>query len=221
MFGRQKIAMLVAEFLGAATLTTAVYAMAVRTSFPFFSAAAGGLTVGLMVLLVGAVSGAHINPAVTIGMWTLHKIETAQALVYVVAQVLGGLAAWRFIEYLLGSPLKDIAGKNVDWHIMIAEGVGALIFGWGVAVAAGRAYDNGRRALVMGSAYFIGVLVAAFAANGLLNPAVAVGVRSVSVSYIVAPVVGVTVGMLIHNYLFAMSGTVSALSGRSAGRRRR
>lgn len=208
MFGRQKIAMLVAEFLGAATLTSAVYAMAVRTSFPFFSAAAAGLTVGLMVLLIGSVSGAHINPAVTFGLWTLRKIDTAQGLVYIAAQLLGGAAAWRLMEYLMDSPLKNIAGKNVDWRVMVAEGVGALIFGWGVAVAVTKALDGIEKAVVMGTAFFVGVLVAAFASNGLLNPAVALGVHSWSVSYFVAPVVGAAVGMNIYSFVFV--GTSSS-----------
>ncbi len=203
MFGRQKVAMLVAEFLGTATLTAAVYAMAVRTSFPFFSAAAAGVTIGLMVLLVDTVSGAHINPAVTLGLWTLRKIDTAMAIVYIAAQVLGAVGAWRLMEYLMDTPLKDIAGKNVDWRVMIAEGIGTLIFGWAVAAAVDRGLEGTQKAVTIGTAFFIGILVAAFASNGLLNPAVAIGVHSWSASYLAAPVVGAVVGMNIYTYVFA------------------
>jgi glycerol uptake facilitator-like aquaporin len=203
MFGRQKIAMLVAEFLGTATLTAAVYAMAVRTSFPFFSAAAAAVTIGLMVILVGKASGAHINPAVTLGLWTMRKIDTAKAVVYIAAQLLGAVAAWRLMEYLMDSPLKDIAGKNVDWRVMVAEGVGALLFGWAVAAVVDRGLEGAEKAGVLGTAFFISVLVASFASNGVVNPAVAVGVQSWNVSYIVAPLVGAIVGMNIYGYVFA------------------
>lgn len=203
MFGRQKVAMLVAEFLGAATLTSAVYAMAVRTSFPYFAAGAAGMTVGLMVLVVGATSGAHLNPAVTVGLWTLRKIQTMQALVYIAAQMLGGVAAWRLMEYLMDSPLKDIAGKNVDWRIMVAEAVGTLIFGFAIAAATIKGYEGLQLAVTVGTGLFIGAMVAAFASNGLLNPAVALGVQSFSVSYVVAPIVGSIVGMNLYSMLFA------------------
>ena len=214
MFGRQKIAMLVAEFLGTATLTAAVYSMAVRTSFPFFSGAAAALTIGLMVMLVDRASGAHINPAVTLGLWTLRKIDTLKAIAYIAAQVVGALAAWRLMEYLMDSPLKNIAGKNVDWRVMVAEGVGALVFGWGVAVAVDRAYTTAQKAAVLGVSFFVGVQIAAFASNGVVNPAVAVGIRSWNVSYIVAPLVGAIVGMNLYSLVFAEGATkrVSASS---------
>ncbi len=202
--------MIVAEFLGTATLTAAVYAMAIRTSFPFFSAAAGGLTVGLMILIIGAVSEAHINPAITVGLWTLRKIDTAKAVVYIAAQLLGAIAAWRLIEYLTNTPLKNIAGKNIDWRVMVAEGLGALILGWGFAYAMHKAVDNSQKATIVGAAFFIGVLVAAFASNGLINPAVAVGIRSWNVSYIVAPLVGSVVGMNLYTMLFADTASATA-----------
>ena len=45
MFGRKKIAMLVAEFVGTFTLSSVILAMIGRTTFPFFAALAAGLAV--------------------------------------------------------------------------------------------------------------------------------------------------------------------------------
>ncbi len=53
-------------------------------------ALAHGLALAVMVSIFGAISGAHFNPAVTIGLWVANKIETSQAMLYIGAQLVGG-----------------------------------------------------------------------------------------------------------------------------------
>ena len=57
-----------------------------------------GITVTIVVAGLGSISGAHINPAVTISAWVTKKIGLARGLVYLVAQVFGdvggALTAW-------------------------------------------------------------------------------------------------------------------------------
>ena len=52
-----------------------------------------GLTVLTMAYAVGHVSGGHFNPAVSVGLWAGGRFPAARLLPYIVAQVLGGLAA--------------------------------------------------------------------------------------------------------------------------------
>ena len=52
-----------------------------------------GLTVLTMAFAVGAVSGAHFNPAVTFGLWAGGRFATKDILGYIIAQVLGGIVA--------------------------------------------------------------------------------------------------------------------------------
>jgi len=52
-----------------------------------------GLTVVTMAYAVGHISGGHFNPAVTIGLWVGGRFPAGKIAVYVVAQVLGGIAA--------------------------------------------------------------------------------------------------------------------------------
>lgn len=198
MFGREKIAMLVAEFLGAALLSTVTLAMLGRTSFPFFVAAAAGVAFGAMAYLFGA----HSNPAVTIGLWTMRKVQSLQAVAMIAAQMLGGVAAWKLTEYLLDSGIKNIAGDSFDWRILLAEAIGAFVLGLGVAVASTRAYTGAQWANALGVSLFLGVLVATFASNGVLNPAVAVGVQSWNWAYALGPVLGGVVGMSFYGLLF-------------------
>ena len=210
MFGKNKIAMIVAEFLGAGILSVVVYSMIARTSFPLFSGLAAGLTLAMLVLVVGNVSGAHANPAVTLGLWSQRKVPTAQAVVYIAAQMLGGIAAWTLLKYFLGHSLESLAGNKFEWKVVIAEGIGTAIFVFGVVSATYQKYEGGKLAAVVGSSLFIGVLVASMASNALLNPAVAVGVQSWNWAYATGPLIGAGVGANLYGMLFAPSPAKSS-----------
>lgn len=73
-------------------------------------ALAFGLTVVTMAYAVGHISGAHLNPAVSIGLWAGGRFAAGELLPYVVAQVLGGIAAGGVL-YLIasGAPGFDVA----------------------------------------------------------------------------------------------------------------
>src|SRR5271154_2997047 len=51
-----------------------------------------GLTVLTMAFAIGHISGCHLNPAVTAGLVTARRFPASEALPYIVAQVLGGIA---------------------------------------------------------------------------------------------------------------------------------
>ena len=52
-----------------------------------------GLTVVVMAYAIGPISGCHINPAITVSMLVAGKIKTRDAIGYIVAQLLGAVAA--------------------------------------------------------------------------------------------------------------------------------
>jgi aquaporin Z len=56
-------------------------------------ALAFGLTVMTMAFAVGAISGAHFNPAVTLGLWAGGRFPSKDVLGYIIAQVFGGIVA--------------------------------------------------------------------------------------------------------------------------------
>jgi aquaporin Z len=56
-------------------------------------ALAFGLTVLTMAYAVGHISGGHFNPAVTIGLWSARRCATADVVPYILAQVIGAIAA--------------------------------------------------------------------------------------------------------------------------------
>ena len=55
-------------------------------------ALAHGLVLAIMVSVTAHISGGHVNPAVTIGLWVAGKVPAGRAVVYIVAQLLGAVA---------------------------------------------------------------------------------------------------------------------------------
>ena len=97
-----------AEFLGTALLiffgTGCVAALKVAgASFGLWEISIiWGVGVSMAIYLSAGVSGAHLNPAVSVGLWVGGRFPASQLLPYVVAQVLGGLAAGGVL-YLIAS----------------------------------------------------------------------------------------------------------------------
>ncbi|CAN5463221.1 hypothetical protein BH10PAT3_BH10PAT3_5650 [soil metagenome] len=208
---RSKIAMVMAEFLGAGILATAVINVArSQIGIGYFVAFSAAITYALLTLVFNATSGAHFNPAVTIGMWTLRKIKTLQALAFIAAQMLGGLAAWRLAEYFTGQKLANIAGKTFNWKILVAEMVGTFVLTFGIAAALYQRYEGGKLAATVGAALFVGVVVASLGSNATLNPVVALANQSWGRAYIFGPIIGSIVGMNLYALLFAPTRSLAA-----------
>jgi len=74
-------------------------------------AMAFGLTVTAMAYTVGPISGCHLNPAVTVALWTAGRIRTADVPGYVVAQLIGGIIGAGLLVLILHGKLApyDIA----------------------------------------------------------------------------------------------------------------
>jgi len=221
MFGRQKAAALVAEFLGAGILTLLVLSVQRSTiGVPFFVAIAAGLAITLMGLAVAGMSGAHFNPAITIGMWTARKVTTLRAVVYVAAQMLGGWAAYYLYTYFVNNPLQPVGG-HFTGRILVAEAVGTGIFAFAFAAATFQNYSRATKVTFAGLGLTIGIIAASSASIGLLNPAVALGIRAfVWGTYVLGPVVGAIIGVNLYALLFAEAGTspwAAALESVSGG----
>jgi len=211
MFGRHKAATLVAEFLGTGALTLLILSVQRSTiGVPFFIAAAAGLTVTLMWLAVGKKSGGYFNPALVIGFWTVRKINTATAVLYIAVQLLGAWAAYGLYTYLVNNTLQPVGGEFSS-RILVAETVGTALFAFGVAAAIYQRLTVAVTATMAGLALMIGIIAASPASLGLLNPAVALGVRAwVLGTYVLGPVLGAIIGINLYALLFADKGSNSS-----------
>ena len=106
---------LAAEFIGTAWLVLGGCGSAVlAAAFPQLGigfvgvALAFGLTVLTMAYAVGHVSGAHFNPAVSVGLWAGGRFRAAELPGYIVAQVLGGIVG-AGILYLIATGKADFS----------------------------------------------------------------------------------------------------------------
>ncbi len=201
---RAKIALVVAEFLGTGILATSVINISrSQIGIGYFIAFGVAITYGLLTMLFRPNGGAHFNPAVTLGLWTLRKVKTLHALAFISAQILGGFAALKLAEYLAGQPFAATAAQNFDWHVLVAEMVGTLVFAFAIAAAVYQKYEAGKFAATVGAGLFAGVIVASFASNATLNPAIAFANDTLSRAYIFGPIIGAVVGMNLYALLFA------------------
>lgn len=104
---------LIAEFIGTFWLVLGGCGSAVLAAgFPELGigfvgvSIAFGLTVLTMAYAIGHISGCHLNPAVTVGLWVGGRFEAKDVLPYIVSQVLGGIAG-AGVLYLIASGKPD------------------------------------------------------------------------------------------------------------------
>ncbi|HSX17675.1 MAG TPA: aquaporin [Patescibacteria group bacterium] len=199
---RHKIAMLLAEFLGTAILTTIALSVTTNVGNPYFIAIGVGLALAALAMIFGKVSGAHLNPAVTIGLLTCRRVKVLPALVYVAMQILGGLAAYGLFSYLTNHRVAN--SGHYDSRILVSEAAGAFVFSLGWAATLYNRYEGGKAAAVVGASLAVGILTASFVSGGIINPAVALGMRSwVWGTYALGPVLGAVIGFNLYALLFA------------------
>lgn len=203
MFRKNKLAMLVGEFLGTGSLTLAVLAIShSQLSLSYFIASAAGLMMALMTLALAGISGAVFNPAVTIGLWTVRKLRTLQALSYLAVQLLAGIVAWELFVYL--TKISGIHNTGAySARVLVAEVVGTFIFTFGWAAAIYQRFTLFTRAVTIGASLTAGALVASLGSAGLMNPAVALGLHQWAWgTYVLGPVLGAVIGFNLYNLLF-------------------
>ncbi|MDA2913999.1 aquaporin [Acidobacteriia bacterium AH_259_A11_L15] len=89
-------------------------------------ALAHGLTIAVMVTAIGHISGGHINPAVTFGVWVAGKIPTREAIVYWLAQLAGGFAGALLLIPLFNAETREAAKLGTPMlggGVPVADGV--------------------------------------------------------------------------------------------------
>ncbi len=188
-----------AEFLGTLMLTLMVW-LTVSGVVPVPTPFMAGLTLALFVYMLGHVSGAHFNPAITVAMLTINKIKIRDAAYYIVSQVLGAMAA-----LMIGTTFYNqqvMLGGGDTPMIGIAEGIGTFILAFAVTAVTLHKVEKDLSGLVIGGALFLGILVAAPMSNAVLNPAVGLAIGSFSMTYVLGQVVGAICGAFVASLIY-------------------
>lgn len=195
---KQIARMLLAEFMGTFCLSLGVLAaFRLQGYFPIVVMAA--IIVGLFVYLVGPISGAHFNPAISIGLWSVGKIDGLTAGAYIITQIIGGFAAFGLMTWLVPEPHLIAAVDSLP--VFVGEILGAFIFSFGIAAVVFGKTKQELSGLIVGTSLFVAINLAAIASNGVINPAVALAINSVSLAYVLAPVVGAVLGFKTFEWM--------------------
>ena len=174
-------------------------------------ALAHGLALAVLVSALGAVSGGHFNPAVTFGVWIMGRITPMRAVLYVVAQLVGGLAAGLALKIVFPDAWQasNIGTPALGAGITPAIGIGieAVLTAFLVLAVIGTAVDA--RApkiggLAIGLAVAADILVGGPLTGAAMNPArwfgpaVAAGAYADWYVWWIGPAIGAAVAALIY-----------------------
>jgi len=185
-------------------------------------AMANGLALFVAVAAFGRISGAHVNPAVTIGLAGIRRFPWEDVFPYLLAQFIGATLAGLTIVGVYGTlPVKAAAGHlgapalgtNIGlWQGLLAEALGAFFIVFTVlATAIDERAAPGWGPLAIGMSLAAGVLVLGFATGAAFNPARAFGPDLVAVffgapvdwlAYLVCYLIGPIIGGLVAAFAY-------------------
>lgn len=226
----------VAEFIGTFWLVLGGCGSAVlAAAFPELGigfagvSLAFGLTVLTMAYAIGHISGCHLNPAVSIGLWAGGRFAANQLLPYIVSQVLGAITA--------GAVLYCIASGNAGFDVsagfasngygahspggysmqaaLLTEVVLTMLFLVVIMGATDKKAPPGFAPIAIGLCLTLIHLISIPVTNTSVNPARSTGVAVFVGDWAVmqlwlfwlAPIVGAVIGALIYRYISGGSKT--------------
>ncbi|RLA41884.1 MAG: aquaporin Z [Gammaproteobacteria bacterium] len=220
----------VAEFLGTFWLVLGGCGSAVlAAAFPDLGigflgvALAFGLTVLTMAFAIGHISGCHLNPAVSVGLWAGGRFPASQLPPYIIAQVLGGAVAGGVLFVIAsGQAGFDVsagfASNGYGEHspggysmlaALVTEIVMTMMFLLVILGATDKRAPAGLAPIAIGLCLTLIHLISIPVTNTSVNPArstgVAIYVGDWAVAQLwmfwVAPVIGAVIGAVIYRYI--------------------
>ncbi len=182
-----------------------------------------GLTVLTMAFTIGHISGCHLNPAVSIGLWVGGRFPANKLLPYILAQVLGGIVAGGLL-YLIASGKADftiangLAANGYGVHspggydlftVLVTEIVMTMMFLFIIMGATDSRAPQGFAPIAIGLGLTLIHLISIPVSNTSVNPArslsVAVYVGDWAVAQLwvfwLAPIAGAILGAAIYRYI--------------------
>ncbi|MDG1822669.1 MAG: aquaporin Z [Flavobacteriaceae bacterium] len=220
---------LIAEFIGTLWLVLGGCGSAVlAASYPELGigfagvAIAFGLTVVTMAYAIGHVSGCHLNPAVSIGLYVGGRFNKKELLPYIIAQVLGGIAGAGILYLIVsGKPGFEIGGFAANGYgahspdgyslgaALITEVVMTFMFLMVILGATHSKAPKGFAGLTIGLALTLIHLISIPVTNTSVNPArstsqaIFVGDWAIDQLWLfwIAPIVGAVLAALVYKFI--------------------
>jgi MIP family channel proteins len=177
------------------------------------------LTLMVLVYALAGISGAHFNPAVTVGMLAVRQIRARDAAGYIACQLVAGVLAavivlllfhhaGASVNYGATAPNDKVLAHGSAWLGVIAEAIGTFMLVWAImATAVNPRAERHVAGLAIGGALGLAVMVFGPATGAGFNPARSLGPAVVSGSftdfwiYIVGPLAGALLAALGYRAL--------------------
>ena len=182
-----------------------------------------GLTVLTMAFAIGHISGCHLNPAVSVGLWAGGRFPAGQLAPYIVAQVLGAVAAGGVLYVIAsGAPGFDVsegfASNGYGAHspggysllaALVSEVVMTMFFLLVILGATDKRAPAGFAPIAIGLALTLIHLISIPVTNTSVNPARSTGVAVFVGDWAVgqlwlfwlAPIVGALLGAAVYRFI--------------------
>lgn len=194
----------IAEFIGTFILSLTVLVV-LSEQLGILTPIVIALTQATLFYTIGKFSGAHTNPAVTIGHLSLKRIKPKEALMYIFAQSTGAFLAFvvvqmPFLGYLVQRNAPTLL--TFDSNSFLGEMIGTALYTFGIAsVVTNKKVTDSTAMTVIGSSLFLGTIVSSSLSSSLLNPAIAFSVKNLTLSYLLGPIIGSVLGFQIFRVL--------------------
>lgn len=174
------------------------------------NALASGLIVTAMIYATGHISGAHINPVVTLGFALVRRITLRDAAVYWLAQMVGAIAAAALLRLLLGK-VGIMGGHAITIDPAKAVGVEIaltfLLMFVIMAVSTDKRAVGRAAAIAIGATVTFDILVGGPITGGSMNPARTTGPAILAANwqdlwvYWVGPPIGAAIAAFLYTWL--------------------
>src|SRR5258707_4425574 len=195
----------IAEFIGTFFLVLTIGCTGIGAGAGVIAPLAIGAALMVMVCAGGHISGAHYNPAVTIGVLIRGKVKAADVVPYIMAQLAAAAAAALAVKFLrAGIDVTPIAPKIGPALLAEFLFTFALVYVVLNAATAEGTSGNSFYGLAIGMTVMTGAFAVGDISGGAFNPAVALGITVMGISswnniwmYLVADLVGGAVAAVI------------------------
>ncbi|MBW1890654.1 MAG: aquaporin Z [Deltaproteobacteria bacterium] len=187
-----------------------------------------GLTVLTMAVAIGHISGCHLNPAVSIGLWAGGRFQAKDLLPYIIAQLLGAIVAGGIL-YIIASGKAGFdvsagfASNGYGEHspggysllaVLVTEIVMTMIFIMVILGATDKRAPQGLAPIAIGLCLTLIHLISIPVSNTSVNPARSTGVAlfvgdwAITQLWLfwVAPIIGAVLGALIYRFIGGEEG---------------
>lgn len=173
----------IAEFIGTFFLVLTIGCTVIGAGTGVIAPLAIGAALMVMIFAGGHISGAHYNPAVTLGVLIRGKVSAADVVPYMVAQILGAVAAATMVKFLRAgvdvTPMVPKMGPALLAEFLFTFALVYVVLN--VATAEGTS-GNSFYGLAIGMTVLTGAFAVGDISGGAFNPAVAVGISVLGLS---------------------------------------